>query len=601
MEEQTPKSKDDTTEMVPCYTVGSAVKKKLDYGAVSAATSKTTEAARTKKKVAPFTKRGNLSPTKNASGFLRLGTPLGKTEVEQVTAARKAFSFDDTVAQPQVKEATRPSEDVKDKSIADTSITLNKLTPQKVKANLGKVKNLSDLKERLRQQSKFKVPENNKKTVDIPKLSEGPISLSISVTSPRKTFPASPAKKRQPSLPPASPQKKVSHSVGDLLQSPSSKSKELPLPHHYMDMFRMFKIMDDLVRIKYNQQRVYRVEDLRKEMQSATRKDFKDSHLRQIRCVFPMAFVYKWERKRGRSGKQLDYELHVTPNMSYKEDMDEGKARPTAEELESTPSFVRLEPKQLAERRRIFEGLLASMVRDAHAKFLASIGLEVEAAKVTKWHEDFDIESCGEVDGEDLPERPGEVKLTTAADVISATQDLFKDVNPRLGQAVADYKKKEGTTKSAAATGKDIPAPETAIKKELQGLPTALLEKVLAREKKKQIKAMTESSEDRKERNVLEELQTIGPQILNCHRSERQSKGRAALEVKSFSKFLSNSCGGKGAGKMEDLLRALVKLAPGYLKFVTVRNVEHVKAATPERDVNSLRDEIKKQLSEKKI
>ena len=520
-----------------------------------------------------------------------------------MTSARKAFSFDDKVAQPQVKEATRPSQAVEDKSVADTSATLNKLTPQKIKANLGNVKNVSDLKERLRQLNKFKVPENNKKTVGIPKLSEGPISLSISVTSPRKTFPASPAKKRQPSLPPASPQKKVSHSIGDLLAAPNSTSKELPLPHHYKVCLDNFGRMDELVRIKYNRSQVCHVEDLRKDVQIATRRDFKDSHLRQIRCVFPTAFVYKWERGRGRSGQQLAYELNVTPNMSYKKDMDEGKARPTAEELATTPSsFVRLEPKQLTERKRIFEGLLLSMVRDAHAKFLASIGLEVEAAKVTKWHDDFDVELCGEVDGEDLPAMPGGQRLTTAAEMLSATQNLFKDVNPRLGQAVADYKKKEeGKAESAAAAAaKDVPAPEPAIKKGLQGIDPALLEIVRARERKKQIKDVTESSEDRKERNVLEELQKIGPQILNCHRSERQSKGRAALELKSFSKFLANSVG-KGAGEMEDLLRALVRLAPGYLKFATVRNVEYVKAATPVRDVNSLREELKKLLSEKKI
>ena len=68
---------------------------------------------------------------------------------------------------------------------------------------------------------------------------------------------------------------------------------------------------------------------------------------------------------------------------------------------------------------------------------------------------------------------------------------------------------------------------------------------------------MTESSEDKKERNTLDELQKIGPLILNCHRSERQRQNRAALELKAFCKFLANSYadGRKGANEMEEALR----------------------------------------------
>lgn len=70
-------------------------------------------------------------------------------------------------------------------------------------------------------------------------------------------------------------------------------------------------------------------------------------------------------------------------------------------------------------------------------------------------------------------------------------------------------------------------------------------------------RAMTESTEEKKERNTVEELQKIGPLILNCHRSERQRQNRAALELKAFCKFLANSYadGRKGANEMEDALR----------------------------------------------
>ena len=92
------------------------------------------------------------------------------------------------------------------------------------------------------------------------------------------------------------------------------------------------------------------------------------------------------------------------------------------------------------------------------------------------------------MDCEDLPGKPDVVKLTTAADVISATQDLF-GVNKRLEKAMADYKDKEEKVQDAA--GKVAPPPKPVIKEGLKGLPPALLEKVLAREKAKQIRYTT--------------------------------------------------------------------------------------------------------------
>lgn len=105
-------------------------------------------------------------------------------------------SFEKKGALSPVKEVRRSSETVRNKSVVNLSATLNKLDPQDIKAKLGKANNLSDLKERLRKVHKFKVPDHNKRTAAIPKLSEDPISISISVpvTSPKKILPGSPAK-----------------------------------------------------------------------------------------------------------------------------------------------------------------------------------------------------------------------------------------------------------------------------------------------------------------------------------------------------------------------------------------------------------------------
>ena len=221
-------------------------------------------------KVVTFEKKGALSPVKK-------GTHNQPTALPEKSAHSA------------VEEVTRSSETVRNKSVRNLNATLNKLDPQEIKAKLGKANNLADLKARLRQVHKFKVPEHVRRSADVPKLSADPISISISVpvTSPKKALPGSPAKAQashQLSLPPASPQKKLSKSIG-ALRSLSSKSDELPLPYRYKLLLDVFRTLDGIIGMKYNRQEIARVEDVKKGVQNATKKDFKDGYLRQIRCV----------------------------------------------------------------------------------------------------------------------------------------------------------------------------------------------------------------------------------------------------------------------------------------------------------------------------
>ena len=64
--------------------------------------------------------------------------------------------------------------------------------------------------------------------------------------------------------------------------------------------------------------------------------------------------------------------------------------------------------------------------------------------------------------------------------------------------------------------------PPPGIRKELRGLPPHLIQKILANEKAKQIKEMTQSSDDRKDLEALEDLLTLAPVIINCHRAHKK-------------------------------------------------------------------------------
>ncbi len=372
------------------------------------------------------------------------------------------------------------------------------------------------------------------------------------------------------------------------------RSEELPLPRHYKVLLEVFRTVDQILSIRHNRHEVMRLADLKKSVQSAMKRDFRgEKHLLQIRRAFPHAFTFNWEQATGRYGiKKADaYELHVAPNMGYASDMS------AAAGIE-TPAghFVRLDAKELVERRQVFRGILTTMARDHHRLFLASLDppLDVKDADLVRWHRDFDVETCPEVECAELPGKPGGLGPTTASDVIRATQDLF-GVNKRLEEAMNRLREgvpaKEGEVDIESA--KQEPKP-VVVKKGLEGLPPAVLEKLLAKERAKEIRAMTESSGNKKEAETLEELQRTGPLIMNCYRSEKQRQCRSALDVKGFVKFVAQSHPGrKGASEMEEALRALVRLAPGFLQFVVLRNVEYVKSVAGAPDLNVLRDRLK--------
>jgi len=106
------------------------------------------------------------------------------------------------------------------------------------------------------------------------------------------------------------------------------------------------------------------------------------------------------------------------------------------------------------------------------------------------------------VDEEELPKKPDCLKFTSANDVIKATNEAF-GVNERLAKAVEKYesKKKEEEKEKAKSVEQSVK-----IRKDLQSLSQKLLDNVLAKEKAAQIKQMTESQEEKKERLIMEEL-----------------------------------------------------------------------------------------------
>jgi len=57
--------------------------------------------------------------------------------------------------------------------------------------------------------------------------------------------------------------------------------------------------------MKHNRQEVIRVENVKPAIEKVLRKTVTDGYLKQIRCVFPSAYNFSWERVRQ------EFHIHV--------------------------------------------------------------------------------------------------------------------------------------------------------------------------------------------------------------------------------------------------------------------------------------------------
>merc|ERR1712142_688099 len=127
------------------------------------------------------------------------------------------------------------------------------------------------------------------------------------------------------------------------------------------------------------------------------------------------------------------------------------------------------------------------------------------------------------------------------------------------------------------------------IRKELKGLRPELIQKILANEKAKQIREMTQSSEERKDLEQLKELVLIAPVIINCHRSHRKG---AVVAIDTLAQVTADSYGRKSKQAMLQLIQTFIKVVPECMEVKTIERTKYVKVKKTSPDVN----EVKKML-----
>jgi len=240
----------------------------------------------------------------------------------------------------------------------------------------------------------------------------------------------------------------------------------------------------------HNRQEIITFDKLKTAVQQMMRKSYSVGYLKQIKTVFPEAYKFAWENVVGRYGKKLaEFELNISVNVKYKEDVIKRLAEEDLEapEEEKVPGAEKLLPQAMVERKSVFYNSLIEIVKVQHKSFCSQLNppVVVDERKMTRFHKDFKIDECCVPEAE-LPPKPVVEVATTATQVLEKSRALFevnKNLSENLEKAAEKLKDKEAVPMSS-------PAPVKTVRKDLQGLPQKLIEKILAKEAEQAAKNM---------------------------------------------------------------------------------------------------------------
>ncbi|XP_076056063.1 chromatin licensing and DNA replication factor double parked [Oratosquilla oratoria] len=457
------------------------------------------------------------------------------------------------------------------------------LTPAEIKERLGRCGRLDELRAKLLkvnqcgerlQQFRSNFIENTRETSalnaspkkgtvhpQLKKFSSLDVDVPISpIKSPIKTPRKTPNK--TPSF------KKYHH----LIEKPSGT---LLLPYKYKFINEVFRAVDTVASLMHNRHEVITYSKLKPAVQEMMKRAFSEKYLGQIKSVFPMAYIFKQERKKNLGGhgsrqEGEDHQLTVAVNMKYKkspagcnlmEKLDDGF-------LGSLPKFEyrKMDSVVIVERRNIFHNALIEILKQHHKEFLESLDPPIidSLDNIRRWHPDFPLEDVPDVEVSDLPQPPNIEKFNTARLVLDKAKDMIS-ANPKLERAV-----KEAAEKSMPKTQEEevaVTAPPN-LNTALKGVSLSLLEKIRAREAAKATREMTRSNTETREIEILSRLPEIARIIRNIFVTEK----KAALPWEMVAAKISSSSSSMLApSEVDKHLHMLIKEVPGWCTQHKVR------------------------------
>ncbi|XP_062136804.1 DNA replication factor Cdt1 [Drosophila sulfurigaster albostrigata] len=621
-------------------------------------------------KLVQFIRKGTLSPRKQPPSS-QDGTQLLNEQTPKVNIAFASKQNADNVQRGMrtpTKQIIQDASPIKHTELAKRGLSFDEVKTKITRsAKMQELKAVLARKAKLEQERKAQEERNRRlreagpspakaKTVQLKEFDT--IELEV-LTSPLKTF------KTPTKLPPPTPDKHELMSPRHtdvskrLLFSPAkngspvklveppaykryaslietSKAGQLPLPYKYRHLLEIFKGLDSVVAMFHNRKECITFKKLKPAVQRMLRKNFTETHLAQIKHVYPDAFLFSQMKMRnfGSVSKADYFQLVISPNVEQVPEQQRLNKIDENDVLASAQS-TSMNPHVMTARMQKFQSLLLQRVMQEHDSFLRSLDPPIIINKMlTRWHPEFDLESCAEVELGQLPQPPNVEKYSSAKDILSTARNLFNCATP-MERAMDRYEAKleadrnQANNAEGATQQKEIPgtsatatATATAIKdtklptetttatptvKEctatssdptsnlLKGLPKSLIEKIRAKQAAKALDAMTRRPSQDQEVTKYSRLPELARHLRNVFVTERKS----VLTLEIIIKKIQNSFRANLTPQdIETHLKLLAKELPAWVSFHEVRKTMYIKIAK-DQDMNKIIDKLEEVANQK--
>ncbi|XP_035771462.1 DNA replication factor Cdt1 [Neolamprologus brichardi] len=360
----------------------------------------------------------------------------------------------------------------------------------------------------------------------------------------------------------------------------------LSLPYHYKVLAEMFRSMDTVVAMLYNRCESATFTKIKRGVQDMMHKRFEESHVGQIKTVFPEAYTFRQEKHIqafNSSIKKGSYQLTVDPVIVS----ENSEARPV------------LSASRLLERRRLFHNNLLSTVKQHHQVFLSSLDppVSVPEDKLTRWHPRFNVDSVPAVHTSALPQTPRPEKLATAQEVLDKARSL---ITPKMEKALIGLAlKTEDKAAHKEPTSQENPTvPQTsavpAVPNALKGVSQSLLDRIRAKEAQKLQAAMTRNSNQEERLLMMSRLGELARILRSVFVAEK--KPALTMEV-ACNRMVASYRSALSTGEMEKHIHLLAEVAGDWLTLHTVRKDLYLKL-NKNMELSAVTDTVNSRLRE---
>ncbi|KAK2914239.1 hypothetical protein Q8A67_002638 [Cirrhinus molitorella] len=356
----------------------------------------------------------------------------------------------------------------------------------------------------------------------------------------------------------------------------------LTLPFQYKVLAEMFRSTDTIVGMLFNRSETVTFAKVKQGVQDMMRKRFEESHLGQIKAVYPSAYTFRQEKNIpsfSATAKRSSYQLTVEPVID--------------EEFNGTRPV--LSASRLLERRHIFHQNLVEIVKGHHKVFLASLNppIVVPDDKLTRWHPRFNVDEVPNIKPSDLPQPPQTEKLTSAQEVLDKARALM---TPKMEKALANMALKTAETACAKEpeTSEKPAVTLTETPSALKGVSQSLLERIRAKEAQKLHAAMTRNPQQEERLSMMSRLPELARILRNVFVAEKKP---ALIMELACNRMIASYRSPLSSDEMEKHLRLLAELTPAWLTVHPIRKDMYLKL-NKTVDLNIVLDKLNQKMKE---